>query len=520
MLKIVLLLLFPVFLQENPVKKVQESPEGQKQAVPAEALKLHLKQAILMAMENNLDIEVARFQPLINEANTGTYEAPFDYSLYGQGSKTLGTALQFIDFLGTQTAQVDSDSNSLTVGARKMIPFGVHFDLSYQLTDSTSLFPGIPEVDRWNQSLALSVVVPVLKGAGTEYNYSSLLIARNTRNSSIYVFERTLTESLYQVHEVYWNLVYAIENRRVKQQSLEVAIKLRDETARKLEHGVVIRLDLTQAEAGVATRQEDILTAQAAVLNSIDQLKRKIDPSLLRGDRLIQPSDTPKDVVKMIDEKKAVQEAFTLALKHRPDYLQLELDMDSQQITMNRADRDLLPKLNLTGKASLEGFGRDFSDSREDLFDTETHNFGVILDFEYVFGQSAARGTYNSAELTKRQLQLKKRNLEDQILVEVREAVRTILTNEKRIVATKKARTLAEEQFQAELNRKKRQVSTTFRVLDVQEDLAKAQANEMKSLIDYQLSLVNLERVTGTLLKKMGVKFQETLIPRTKWNGR
>ena len=104
--------------------------------------------------------------------------------------------------------------------------------------------------------------------------------------------------------------------------------------------------------------------------------------------------------------------------------------------------------------------------------------------------------------------------------MEVREAVRSILTNEKRIEATKKARVLAEEQFQAELNRKKRQVSTTFRVLDVQEDLAKAQANEMKARIDYQVSMVNLKRVTGTLLAGMNVKLRETLAPRTNERGR
>ncbi len=521
MFKMALFLLFPALLLGNQKGQKQEPVAPQKDPVEEKGSPIGLKQAILMAMENNLDIEVARFQPLIDSANIKIQDAPFDYSFYGQAATQRGTALQFTDFLGVgPTVNVDSDSNTLTLGARKMIPFGAHFDLSYQLSDSMSKYPGISEIDRWNQTLGLSVVVPVLKGAGTEYNYSSLLIARNTRDTSIFTFEKSLTESLYLVQKVYWDLVYAIENRRVLQQSLEVAIKLRDETARKLEHGVVIKLDLTQAEAGVATRQEDILTAQANVLNAMDQLKRKIDPSLLRRDGRILPSDTPKGVEIAIDGKKAVQQAFETALKHRPDYIQINFQVDSQQVAMNKADRDLLPTLNITGTAALQGFGNDFSNSREDLFDTDTRNFGVTLDFEYILGQSSARGTYHAAELGKRQLQLRKRNLEDQILVEVREAVRAILTNEKRIEATKKARVLAEEQFQAELNRKKRQVSTTFRVLDVQEDLAQAQANEMKARIDYQLSLVNLKRVTGTLLSDMGVRLRETLTPRKKWSDR
>lgn len=517
MLKLALFLLVPVLLQDKPGKAaaVDQDPIGIK------GMKISLKQAVLMAMDNNLDIEVARFQPLIDGENIRINESPFDYSFYGQASTQDSTARQFTDFLGIfPSVEVDSNGNTLVMGARKTIPYGAQFDLSYSLSDSTSKYPGISDIDRWNQSLGLNVLVPLLKGAGREYNETSLVIAWNTRESSRFTFEKSLTKSLFAVHQAYWALVFAIEDRRVKERSLTVAEKLRDETARKLEHGVVIKLDLTQAEAGVAIREEDILTAQATVLNTMDRLKRLVDPSLLRGDELIWPSDTPKEAEKSLDEQKAVQEAFLLALKHRPDYLQMDLQIDSQSVSMNKADRDLLPTLNVTGSAALQGFGSGFSDSRNDLFDTGTRVFGITLDFEYILGQSSARGTYNAAQLARRQLRVSRRNLEDLILVEVREAVRSILTNEKRIEATKKARVLAEEQFQAELNRKKRQVSTTFRVLDVQEDLAKAQANEMKARIDYQVSLVNLQRVTGTLLAGMNVKLRETLAPRTKERGR
>lgn len=512
-----LFLFLPGGVQENPAASSPEPFVVQQDRGDLKARKISLKQAILMALQNNLDIEVARFTPLIDKANIEIYEAPFDYMFAGQWEiqdSVSPTELQFAQ----NTFMLESRSDSFNLGASRMIPYGASFGLNYSLGKSFTEIEGISyKSDKWNQSLGLSVVVPFLKGAGVEYNYTSLLIAQNTEDASVYTFEKTLTETLYGIHQAYWNLVYAVEDRRVKEQSLNVATKLRDEVARKLEHGVVIKLDLTQAEAGVATRQEGILTAKAAVLNAMDQLKRQIDPSLLRGDRLIMPSEAPKDVQKAIDEKKAVLEAFAIALKHRPDYLQLDLQMDSQQLTMNKADRDLLPKLNLTGTAGLlSGSTDDFSDSSSELLDTESRNFGVTLDFEYVLGQSSARGTYNAAQLGKRQLQLSKRNLEDLILLEIREAVRAILTNEKRIEATKKARKLAEEQFQAELNRKKRQVSTTFRVLDVQEDLAQAQANEMKTRIDYQLSLVNLQRVTGTLLDKMGIKLRETLSPRTK----
>ena len=516
MFTFLLFLVFSFGTQELLKGNISEPVAKQEDKSKPSKISLSLKKAVLMAMENNLDIEIARFQPLIDGASVTIYESPFNYRLWGQVGTNIGKT-KSVTFPGQPLQYVDSISDSLSFGASKMIPYGAVFDLNYSLTESNSTYSDSGfEIDRWSQSLALSVTVPILKGAGVDYNYTSLLISRNTRDSSIFTYEKNLTDTIYGIHQAYWNLVLAIEQRQVKEQSLAVAMKLRDETARKLEHGVVIKLELTQAEAGVASRQEGILTARANVLNAMDELKRQVDPALLRGEERLQPSDKPKGVEKSIEEKKAVEQALLLALKHRPDYLQINLQIDSQDLTMNKADGDFLPKLNVIGTAGISGVGLDYSDSNDDFFDTDTNSLGVIVDFEYFLGQSAAQGSFDAAHFAKRQLQISRKDLENKILVEVRQAVRSILTNEKRIEATKKARILGEEQFQAELNRKKRQVSTTFQVLNMQEDLAEAQANEIKAMIDYQLSLINLKRVTGTLLKEMGVKLEEMLTPRTK----
>ena len=111
---------------------------------------------------------------------------------------------------------------------------------------------------------------------------------------------------------------------------------------------------------------------------------------------------------------------------------------------------------------------------------------------------------------------LQKKNLENNILVQIREAIRQILTQEKVIEATKKALESSEEQFQAELNRKQRQVSTTFNVLEMQTQVSEAQAREIQARIDYQKALLGLKVATGTLLKDMGIKLDESLTPRMR----
>src|SRR6185369_16884602 len=139
------------------------------------------------------------------------------------------------------------------------------------------------------------------------------------------------------------------------------------------------------------------------------------------------------------------------------------------------------------------------------------YNWSVLLSFEYALEQSANRGAYHKAELEKRRFLLQVRNLENQVLVEVRDAVRSIKTDEKRIEATRRARILAQEQLDGEISRNEHGLSTTFRVLDVQKELVQARTNELKTLIDYHLDESRLHQVTGMLLERNGIVLKENL---------
>lgn len=474
--------------------------------------KLSLRQCIDLALGHNLDIEVARYQPWIEDQNILAAYGGFDFTAYatGSGGETLtptGSALSGAEVL-------DQDTANFTLGMRKTLPFGTTVDVGFTsartLTNS-SFYTINPQ---WYETFGVALTVPLLRGAGTTSNYSSILIARNTREISVYGFEKSLTESVFAVHQAYWDLVFAIENKKVKDQSLTVARRLRDENQKRFAQGMLAKVDVTSAEAGVAAQEEGILTAEAQVFNAMDRLKRTADPALLRGEEPLWPADAPAGFEKEIDEKEAVERALAEALAHRPDYLQIAREIDSLDVTIVKSERDLWPKFDLTGRAFFSGLSDDLGRAQRDLWDFDTYELTVGFSFEYPLGTSLARGTLERADLEKRRAFLRRRSLEDQILVEVREAVRRIKTDEKRILASKKARTLSQEEFDAETNRQKQGVSTTYRVLDAQERLQRAQTNEIKAMIDYRLSLANLDRVTGTLLAKSDIRLQENLAPR------
>jgi len=481
-------------------------------------LPISAREAVNLSLNHNLDIEVARFQPWIEDQNIFSAMGVWDHTLYANVSSGRDVSPGVSQLSGA--ARLRNDDVAFTVGLRKLLPFGASYDLSFSSDRSESNNQFLNFNPIWSQTLGGSVTVPLLQGRGTAANTATLVIARHARDQSVDAFEKSLSDTVFSVMQGYWDLVFSIENKKVKDQSLEVALRLLEDTRRKLDRGLAARIDVTQAEAGVAAQQEGILTAEAAVLSATDKLKRLVDPSLLRDTVLLVPVDPPRVQAAELDEQVAVNQAMDEALQRRPEVRQLRSQLRSQDAVLIRAENDLLPKLDLVGNAFVNGTEGSFGQANKDVRGGDFYNWSVLLSFEYPLERSAARGAYHRAELEKRRFLLQVRNLENQVLVEVRDAVRSIKTDEKRIEATRRARILAQEQLDGEISRNEHGLSTTFRVLDVQKQLVQARTDELKALIDYNLAWHTLNRVTGTLLDKNGIMLKENLQPRISPAGR
>ncbi len=475
-------------------------------------LPLSVREAVSLSLNHNLDIEVARYQPWIEEQNVFSALGTWDHVAYANVN-TARSATPGTSSLSGGT-RLRNDTTAFTLGVRKTLPFGASYDLSFtsDRSESNNSFLLLNPV--WSQSGGGRVTVPLLKGASMTANTSTLVIARHGRDISVDLFEKSLADSVYGTMQAYWDLVFAIENKKVKEQSLEVAQRLLDDNRRKFERGVVARIDVTQADAGVAAQQEGILTTEAAVQSTMDALKRLVDPSLLRQEMALQPVESPRGFEAEIDERAETERALREALGRRPEVRQIARQIASQDVTIARSRNDLLPQVDLTGGAFLNGSDATFPQANGEARSRDFYDLSAGIVFTWALEGSSARGSLNRAELERRRLFLQQRNLENQVLVEVRDAVRQVRTNEKRIEATRRARVLAQDQLDGEMTRREQGLSTTYRVLDVQQQLVQAKTNELKALIDYNLSRQKVHVVTGELLEKNGILLQENLQPR------
>jgi len=344
-------------------------------------LPLSAREAVGLSLNHNLDIEVARYQPWIEDKNIFAAMGTWDHTAYASVSDARSVSPGTNVLNGV--ARLHNDSTAFTVGVRKATPFGLSYDVNFsndrsETNDQSFLLNPI-----WSQTLAGTVTMPLLRGMGAEANTATLVIARHTRDQSVDGFEKSLSDSVLQVTLAYWDLVFSIENKKVKDQSLEVAVRLLEDTWRKLDRGLAARIDVTQAEAGVASQQEGILTAEAAVYSAADRLKRLVDPSLLREEVLLIPVDAPRVQGADLDEKIAVDQGMEEALARRPEIRQLRTQLLSQDATIAQAQNNLLPRLDVVGGGGLNGTEGTFSASNKDVRGGDFYNWSLLLSFEY-----------------------------------------------------------------------------------------------------------------------------------------
>ncbi|MBH0179625.1 MAG: TolC family protein [Nitrospira sp.] len=265
-------------------------------------------------------------------------------------------------------------------------------------------------------------------------------------------------------------------------------------------------VDVLQAETAVASRVEQVLVAERTIRDQGDQLRRLLNPSEedLRQDILITPTDSPVTALEPI----SLQETIDVAIDQRPEIIQAKKNVESGELNQQFARNQLLPTLSFQGTVGLAGLGSDYGDSFNKQFSGDFYNYGAGLVLSYPLGNRAAISTYNKRQLEAQNAEITLIRARQQVIFGVREAVRRVQTDFKRIETTRSARIMAEKQLQAEQERLKVGMSTTRFVLDFQRDLATAKGNELRATVDYNKSLSNLARHKATTLDRYNLQLE------------
>lgn len=461
---------------------------------PVGVVALSLRDSIALALKNNLDIAVEGFNPNLRQQDLTNEKAVFDPSAFLEftrsDNRAPGSSV-------SSTARSLSDLWDFNSGVKQKIPTGgtyeLRFNNEYLNTSSTSTSDG------FTSKFALTLTQPLLKNFGFEATETNIRIATNNQSISKEQLRLRVSDIVTQVQNGYFDLIFAVENLEVQRRSLRLAQELVALNKARVRAGVAAPVEVTQAEAQEAARVQDVILAEKAVRDAEDTLKVILNLPVSGGwGQEIRPTDTPGFEVKPINLDETIQKA----LENRYEYKSAKLDIDNRELSVRLTRNQLLPDLSLTSSVSTNGFGSVYGTDLSELGSGHFASYSVGVILTVPLGNRAAQASYLKAKLTADQARTSLKNLELQITQQVREAVRRVEADAKRVEANRAARVLAEEQLRVEQRRLEAGVTTTFNVLSFQRDLAAAQANEIRAVTDYNKSLANLEKVRGTVLER------------------
>ena len=561
-------------------------------------MKLSLQDAIALALENNLDIAVQRYTPWIADTDilrtlgggasrglAGTGTASVLGAIPSQTFDPLLTWTMNLDhrttpvnnpFLaGTGVAALNSVINHAT-GANLQYSQGFHTGTAFAVTSTNSRVSTTSPAAVFDPSvqstLFVSFTQELLNGFGRLPNTRFIRIAKNSKKIADQVFTQQVITSVVQVENLYWELVFAREDVKVKHRSVELAQKLYNDNKRQVEIGTLAPIEVVRAEAEVARATQDLIVSQTLQLQQQTLLKNAITKNQM--DTLLREVEiVPTDQVAQLPQVEIlpIQDAVKEAYQKRPDVLQQQMDLLNRDINVRATRNALLPTLALFGQYGWTGlsgnstkFGaastqagahivdrngspvqQDFfvpvtvrpvvgtnfaglGDALDSIFRSDFPTYSLQLNLNIPIRNRPAQADNARAILEQRQAEARLQQLENGIVVEVRNAQIALEQNRARVEAAQKSRILQEQTLDAEQKKYQLGASTIFFVIQAQRDLSAAQSVEVRALVDLVKAKVDFDRALGRTLEvnrisiagaKQGTVPRDTLIPGTSVSG-
>jgi len=472
---------------------------------------LRLEEAVAIALEKNLDIQVARLEPQSVDFLVAGFRNTYRPSV----TSTVGLRDQYQ--LPTSSlnggTKVNNGTTTYNFGlAQNVNKFGGSYTVNWsnQRVETSNTF------STFNPSFTTNLVAaytqPLLRGFRIDNTRQQLLINLLNRDISEESARATVTQTLANVRNAYWDLVFAQSAVEVAQRATELADKLVVDNQARVEVGTLAPLDIVQAQAESATRRQNLAAAEATAQTAELTLKR----FLVSGtdDPLWRQTIRPVDLPSLGPAPSDIDGAIRRALAERTDVLSARKNLDSNDVSLRFFRNQSLPAVDLNASYGAQGLGGTaivrtgplgnqtvqaiipggYGDALALLKARDYPTWNLNVTMTYPIGGNQAEAQHARAQVQRTQAQTRLRALEVQIAAEVANAALTVQSNLKRVEAATAARELAMKRLEAEQSRFEVGMTTNFFVVQAQRDLRDAQNTELRALADYRKSLVNFER--------------------------
>lgn len=485
----------------------------------ARSQSLTLNQAIEMALDNNLNVVVSRLGTQAQVEGLLSARGVYKPTLAMNISNSASVSPANNQLIGAET--LDTDRAIYNLSWQQLLPTGASYQVQFNNSrqGTNSAFSSFNPL--FNSGLFAQASQPLLQNFGLDPAKRQILVAQNTERVSRYQFQTQVLDTVFDVENAYWDLVFSIRDLEVAEQSLQLAKDLLRNNQIQVDVGTMAPIDVLEAEAEVAGREEGVLLAEQAVFQNEDILKSLInDPQSAEfWEVRFAPTDEPTLADVVID----VDDSVRIALQRRPELSSSRVELDTRDHNVRFTKNQKMPQVDVVGSFAVNGLGGNeilrqgfagaalqvveggYSDAVSQVFGGDFRDWSVGLNVSYPLGTSASDAAHAQAQVQYRQQRAFIDATEISVAREVRLTARQVDTNRRRIDATRVARELAARRLDAEEKKFEVGMSTSFFIVQAQRDLAQAAANELRAIIDYNKAITAFERAQGTLLEKANI---------------
>ncbi len=499
-------------VQSQPAPAGTTTPGGITTSRPAAAqtgTALVIEDAVRMALENNLGIQIEKLNPQIQVFGVSRARGVYAPALVTGFSRRSSTQPP-TDFNTSASAnEIATNANfASTGGLQQQTKWGGNYSLVFDGSRNTSNAINSVFNPQLGSGLNANISQPLLRNFRIDALRLQLFQAKNQLQTAELQLQQRITQTARNVRAAYYQLVGAMAGLDVAEGSLDLSRQSLKNNQTRVEVGTMAPIDIVAAQAEVASNEENVIIQQSNIEAAQDQLRSLVMNPSQPGfwTARFNPSEQPVLAQRAIDLDAAIKNA----LANRTDILEFKKGMEVTDINVKYAANQRLPAVDLNARYGLTGIAgtqlldrqgisdpirRSFGDALRDVFANDFKTWSVAINVSYPIGTSSADAAYAQARLQKQQEQTTLASLELAVTQSVRDAARRVNTNLKRVEATRKAREFAEQRLAADEKRFTVGLATTFELVQAQRDLARARQSELNATIDYNQSLVDFEAV-------------------------
>ena len=489
-------------------------------------IELSLRDTLNKAIERNLDLQLERITLETRQLGLQSTRAVYEPTVTGLLSQATRNNEATQSTEGESGSTFTNEFLNFNTSFQKREDFGLQWNIDFNngLQDIGS---ALSLGETYSSDITLGFQQSLLRGFSWDRvipRYDEY-IARGDLNLAREDMEIRMVAVLQQAENAYWDLVLAVEDYKVAEQSLELAKQLFEENKVKIEVGTLPSIELVNNQATIAQREADLVTAENAVFTAEDQLKKVLNLPPEEWTRKIVPSDPI-----VIPELQTDFEAdLAVALRNRPEMQKNAHDLDKAQLTRRLRVNELRPDLVLAGGyetrgvsspvtivetiRDTDGDGRpnpedadripsSYDQALSKVIGNELPGWSVSLNLTWNPLNRAAKINLAQADAEIKRVELNAEVVKLDIMEQVRSAARELNSNLKSIRANEQNLKFQRENLKAEVQKFQNGLSTNYLVSEAQNNVATAESQLNSARINYLKAIVEYHRSLGKLLEE------------------